>query len=74
MTRRCENCTHWGANDTVWGDCTRVGVLNARFAVDENEIGPLGGLQTRFNFGCVEWKTARPANTVTPKQKAVTCE
>lgn len=56
--RRCENCASWGWSDGVWGICLRAESDDARMAVREDPRGVCGTLETRHNFGCVEWRTA----------------
>lgn len=57
MSRRCGNCAAWQSRDSVWGDCERSLSDDARMAVPPPEWGPTEMLETKFTFGCVEWRS-----------------
>jgi hypothetical protein len=59
MSRRCQNCASWGSSDSVWGVCLREHDEDARMHVMEPRTGPAEDLETKFNFGCVEWRSAK---------------
>ena len=60
--RRCENCSRWSSTDQVWGECTvasRYANGQRSHATYIEEPGRVldACLETRHDFGCVEWKS-----------------
>lgn len=51
--RRCENCSQWSSTDSVWGTCTTASSSGQW----RNEAKRPADLETRADFGCVEWRS-----------------
>ncbi len=64
--RRCENCSHWSSTDSVWGNCFIASTNGqwrneakracASYVASLGDVQP-ADLETRADFGCVEWKS-----------------
>lgn len=64
--RRCENCASWSSTDSVWGECTTASSNGQRrnearraaasYVASLGDVHP-ADLETRADFGCVEWKS-----------------
>jgi len=69
--RRCENCSHWASTDRVWGSCGYASSRDDGYKIAHATYVRVGReeqaeLETKFNFGCVIWKSTRAALTHEP--------